>query len=184
MARLQGDHDAVLHRSAWSLPSPPFCLANSPPGRLNQAEFSERIDPILLSPNGDREHLHNQLLAAIYGNVTREMPDLGLAPWVSANDKPSSGVGSKQTSGDAAERRLKGEVMQLAPRDRRRLKDLVHNDVRLPAKDAVHGRCRVRDAELTVSSSLTRPNPSPTCLPGSTSPGCRERPTSPPAPVA
>ncbi|AEO57038.1 hypothetical protein MYCTH_2302759 [Thermothelomyces thermophilus ATCC 42464] len=97
-------------------------------GRLNQAEFSERIEPILASPDGTREHLHNQLIAAIYGNVTREMPDQGLAPWVSANDKPSTTAGSKPVSGDAAERRLKGEVMQLPPRDRRRIKDLAHND--------------------------------------------------------
>ncbi|KAJ9156427.1 Transcriptional coactivator HFI1/ADA1 [Pleurostoma richardsiae] len=98
-------------------------------GRLNQAEFSERIDPIITSQNGEKEHLHNQLIAAIYGNVTREMPDQGLAPWVSANDKPTTASGSKPISGDAAERRLKGEVMQLPSRDRRRIKDLAHNDV-------------------------------------------------------
>ncbi|KAM0287470.1 hypothetical protein ACHAQH_000423 [Verticillium albo-atrum] len=97
-------------------------------GRLNQAELAERIDPILESPNGEREHLHNQLVAAIYGNVTREMPDQGLAPWVSANDKPLTNTGSKPVSGDAAERRLKGEVMQLPARDRRRIKDLAQND--------------------------------------------------------
>lgn len=102
------------------------------PGRLNQTEYSEIIDPILSSPNGEKEHLHNQLLAAIYGNVTREMPDPGLAPWVSANDKPSTNSGSKAVSGDAAERRLKGEVMQLPARDRRRIKDLVHNEVWAP----------------------------------------------------
>ncbi|KAK3681469.1 transcriptional regulator of RNA polII, SAGA, subunit-domain-containing protein [Podospora appendiculata] len=97
-------------------------------GRLNQAEFSERVDPLLASPDGTKEHLHNQLIAAIYGNVTREMPDQGLAPWVSANDKPSTTAGNKPVSGDAAERRLKGDVMQLPSRDRRRIKDLVHND--------------------------------------------------------
>jgi len=96
---------------------------------LNQAEYSSRIDPILASPNGEKEHLHNQLIAAIYGNVTREMPDQGLAPWVSANDKPATGVTAKPTTGDANERRLKGEVMQLLSRDRRRIKDLVNNDV-------------------------------------------------------
>ena len=57
------------------------------------------------------------------------MPDQGLAPWVSANDKPTSGTGSKPVSGDAAERRLKGDVMQLPSRDRRRIKDIVHNEV-------------------------------------------------------
>ncbi|KAF7538258.1 hypothetical protein G7054_g3102 [Neopestalotiopsis clavispora] len=97
-------------------------------GRLNQTEYSERIDPIIASPNGEKEHLHNQLLAAIYGNLTREMPDVGLAPWVSANDKPTIGVGAKPVTGDAAERKLKGEVMQLPTRDRRRIKELVHND--------------------------------------------------------
>lgn len=98
-------------------------------GRLNQREYSEIIDPILSSPNGEKDHLHNQLIAAIYGNVTRDIPDQGPAPWVSSNDKPSSGAGSKPVSGDAAERRLKGDVMQLPARDRRRIKDLVQNDV-------------------------------------------------------
>ena len=101
-------------------------------GRLNQAEYAERVDHILFSPGGEREHLHNQLIAAIYGNVTREMPDAGLAPWVSANDKPTTGVGAKPVSGDAAERRLKGDVMQLPSKDRRRIKDLVQNDVGYP----------------------------------------------------
>ncbi|KAH7149570.1 transcriptional regulator of RNA polII, SAGA, subunit-domain-containing protein [Dactylonectria estremocensis] len=96
-------------------------------GRLNQTEYSSRIDPILAGP-GEKEHLHNNLVAAIYGNVTREMPDQGLAPWVSANDKPAATPGIKLISGDAAERRLKGDVMQLPARDRRRVKDLAHND--------------------------------------------------------
>ncbi|KAL7909759.1 transcriptional regulator of RNA polII, SAGA, subunit domain-containing protein [Trichoderma velutinum] len=97
-------------------------------GRLNQTEYSIRIDPILSSPTGEKNHLHNQLIAAIYGNVTREMPDAGLAPWVSANDKPTTTTGSKPVSGDAAERRLKGEVMQLPARDRRRIKELTQNE--------------------------------------------------------
>lgn len=99
-------------------------------GRLSQAECAERIDPILAGPNGDKLHHHNQLIAAMFGNLTREMPDQGLAPWVSANDKPSAGANSKPITGDASERRLKGEVMQLPARDRRRLKELVLNDVR------------------------------------------------------
>ncbi|RAL65953.1 hypothetical protein DID88_005614 [Monilinia fructigena] len=56
------------------------------------------------------------------------MPDQGVASWVSANDKPTTGAGSKPVSGDAAEQRLKTEVMQLPSRDRRRLKDLSQND--------------------------------------------------------
>ncbi|KAI0015122.1 transcriptional regulator of RNA polII, SAGA, subunit-domain-containing protein [Xylariomycetidae sp. FL0641] len=97
-------------------------------GRLNQAEYSDRVDPILFSGNGDKVHLHNQFLAAILGNLTREMPDPGLAPWVSANDKPAPTVGAKPVTGDAAERKLKGEVMQLPSRDRRRIKELALND--------------------------------------------------------
>lgn len=58
------------------------------------------------------------------------MPDQGLAPWVSANDKPTTAPAPKPASGDATERRLKGEVMQLPSRDRRRIKDLVQNEVR------------------------------------------------------
>lgn len=104
-------------------------------GRLSQTEYSERIDPILADSTGEKDHLHNQLIAGILGNVTREMPDLGLAPWVSANDKPMPGAGSKPVTGDATERRLKGEVMQLPPRDRRRIKDLVHNDVSIDCCD-------------------------------------------------
>lgn len=96
------------------------------PGRLSQAEYSERIDGVL---GGEKDHLHNQLVAAILGNVTREMPDLGIAPWVSANDKPMVPAPSKPVSGDAAERRLKGDVMQLPARDRRRIKDLLQNEV-------------------------------------------------------
>jgi len=68
------------------------------------------------------EHLHNQLIAGIYGNVNRDPPEPGVAPWVSANDKPT--VLSKPVSGDAAEQRLKTEVMQLPARERRRVKEV------------------------------------------------------------
>jgi transcriptional coactivator HFI1/ADA1 len=65
------------------------------------------------------------------------MPDHGVASWVSANDKPTTGAGSKPVSGDAAEQRLKTEVMQLPSRDRRRLKDLSQNEVWLLFKYAL-----------------------------------------------
>lgn len=90
-------------------------------GHLNQSELSSRIAHIFGS-DVNKEHLHNQLLAAIYGNVTRDLPDHGVANWVAANDKPTNV--SKPVSGDAAEQRLKMEVMQLPARDRRRLKDI------------------------------------------------------------
>jgi transcriptional coactivator HFI1/ADA1 len=96
---------------------------------MNQEELGAQVEWFLTSQTGETEHLHNQLIAAIYANVTREMPDQGLATWVSANDKPTTGAGSKPVSGDAAEQRLKTEVMQLPSRDRRRLKDININDV-------------------------------------------------------
>ncbi|KAL8759812.1 MAG: hypothetical protein Q9184_003512 [Pyrenodesmia sp. 2 TL-2023] len=90
-------------------------------GYLNQNELSLRIDHFLCAdPN--TEHLHNQLIAAIYGNVLREIPDQGVAPWVSANDKPAPL--SKPLAGDEAEQRLKREIMQLPARDRRRIKEV------------------------------------------------------------
>lgn len=99
-------------------------------GQLNQAELSARIDDFLITSDGNVEHLHNQLIVGIYCNITRDMPDPpGLANWVSANDKPTTGAGSKPVTGDAAEQRLKTEVMQLPARDRRRLKDLALNEV-------------------------------------------------------
>lgn len=66
--------------------------------------------------------MHNQLIAGILANVPRELPDAGVAPFVSANDKPA--VLSKPASGDAAELRLKMEVKQLPSRDRRRIKEV------------------------------------------------------------
>ena len=91
-------------------------------GLLNQNELSFQIDHfITIDPN--IEHLHNQLVAGIYANVTRDPPEPGVAPWVSANDKPT--VLSKPVSGDAAEQRLKTEVMQLPPRERRRIKEVL-----------------------------------------------------------
>ena len=68
------------------------------------------------------EHLHNQLIAGIFANVGRDLPEPGVAPWVSANDKPT--VLAKPVSGDAAEQRLKTEIMRLPARDRRRLKEV------------------------------------------------------------
>jgi transcriptional coactivator HFI1/ADA1 len=113
-------------------------------GRLSQAEYQSRIDPIFVTP--ETEHLHNQLVVALYGNLTREMPDPELAPWVSTNDKPTAPPVPKPVTGDAAERRLKGEVMQLPNRDRRRIKDLIHNIVSL---FVLHPSCYTLGSPLT-----------------------------------
>ncbi|KAI9788933.1 MAG: transcriptional coactivator hfi1/ADA1 [Peltula sp. TS41687] len=94
-------------------------------GHLNQTELSSRIDHFITS-DSSKEHLHNQLISAIYGNVTRDLPDQAVAGWVSANDKPTNV--SKPVTGDVAEQRLKMEVMSLPPRDRRRLKDIPEPD--------------------------------------------------------
>ncbi|KAK2784220.1 transcriptional coactivator hfi1/ADA1 [Emmonsiellopsis sp. PD_33] len=88
-------------------------------GHLNQNEFASRVDHFLCA-DPKTEHLHNNFVCAIIGNLTRDLPDHGVASWVSANDKPT--VVSKPVSGDAAEQRLKTEVMQLPPKDRRRIK--------------------------------------------------------------
>ncbi|KAK7533123.1 transcriptional regulator of RNA polII, SAGA, subunit-domain-containing protein [Phyllosticta citribraziliensis] len=94
-------------------------------GRLNQAELSRRID-WLIANDPSREHLHNQLVAAIYANTQRDPPEPGVASWVSANDKPSAA--SKPSSGDAAELRLKTEVKELPGRERKRLKAIPESD--------------------------------------------------------
>lgn len=94
-------------------------------GQLNQDELASRIDQIICADQ-KIQHLHNNFVCAIIGNLTRDLPDHGVASWVSANDKPS--VVSKPTSGDAAEQRLKTEIMQLPPRDRRRIKAIPERD--------------------------------------------------------
>lgn len=103
----------------------------SPSGHLDQNELSLQIDHyVCADPNTG--HLHNQLIAAIYGNVLRDVPDQGVAPWVSANDKPT--LLSKPLAGDEAEQRLKREVMQLPARDRRRIKEVTDVSRKQPSR--------------------------------------------------
>ncbi|KAJ6113756.1 Transcriptional coactivator SAGA-type complex Ada1/Tada1 [Penicillium sp. IBT 18751x] len=94
-------------------------------GHYNQNEYASRVDHVICA-DPKTEHLHNNFVCAIIGNLTRDLPDHGVATWVSANDKPSTV--SKPISGDAAEQRLKTEVMQLPPRDRRRIKGIPERD--------------------------------------------------------
>ncbi|KAF7738141.1 Transcriptional coactivator hfi1 [Penicillium ucsense] len=94
-------------------------------GHCNQHEYASRVDYFLCADT-KIEHLHNNFICAIFANLTRDLPDHGVANWVSANDKPS--LVSKPVSGDAAEQRLKTEVMQLPPRDRRRIKAIPERD--------------------------------------------------------
>ncbi|KAI9675610.1 MAG: hypothetical protein M1817_000976 [Caeruleum heppii] len=102
-------------------------------GHLNQKELAARIDSFI-TRDLSTEHLHNQLISAIYGNVTRDLPDHGVAGWVSANDKPTNV--SKPVSGDAAEQRLKVDVKQLPARDRRRIKDVPDRTCQVDAHDS------------------------------------------------
>ncbi|KAJ5823096.1 hypothetical protein N7447_005436 [Penicillium robsamsonii] len=94
-------------------------------GHYNQSEYASRVDYFLCA-DPKNEHLHNNFVCALIGNLTRDLPDHGVANWVSANDKPSTV--SKPVSGDAAEQRLKTEVMKLPPRDRRRIKAIPERD--------------------------------------------------------
>jgi len=98
-------------------------------GFLNQDELCRLTDSFIAVDHA-REHLHNQLLCAIYANVHRDVPDSAVAIWVSTNDKPISVP--KPVSGDAAEQRLKVEVMQLPPRVRHRIKAIQDVQTLLP----------------------------------------------------
>ena len=90
-------------------------------GLTNQDELCQRTDHFIAG-NSNFQHWHNQLIAGILTNAGRELPEPGVAPWVSSNDKPVTVA--KPVSGDVAEHRLKTEVMQLPARERRRLKDI------------------------------------------------------------
>ena len=87
----------------------------------SEADFNTKVDKVFLGES-QAYHLHDSLLSIFYCNTFRELPDNPVANWVSANDKPT--IVSKPVSGDAAEQRLKTEVMQLPARDRRRLKGI------------------------------------------------------------
>jgi transcriptional coactivator HFI1/ADA1 len=80
------------------------------------------IDPFIKG-DSQKESLHNKLICAIFTNSNRDQPELpGVASWVAANDKPTTQ--SKPVTGDAAEQRLKSEIMQMPARERHRLKAL------------------------------------------------------------
>ncbi|ETI20597.1 hypothetical protein G647_08635 [Cladophialophora carrionii CBS 160.54] len=70
------------------------------------------------------EHAHNSLILAIICNTGKDPPEPGLAAWVSATtDKANLASAAKPAvTSDAAEQRLKAEVMALPARERRRLK--------------------------------------------------------------
>ena len=126
-------HDALTRfiRGKIELPAPsptvisPWLASNTAPltGELSTPEFADLTDNFLLATPAV-EHAHNSLICAIFLNTTREVPDQGPAAWVSAaTDKAPNTLASKPSvASDAAEQRLKVEVMSLMPRDRRRIK--------------------------------------------------------------
>lgn len=93
-------------------------------GNLNQEELSSRLDRILTTPA--LEHAHNQFILAIYANSLRDAPEPGTASWAddkAIGGKSGAGVGKGVQGGEGeVEKRLKYEVMQLARRERKRLK--------------------------------------------------------------
>lgn len=96
--------------------------ANTPhTGGLNQTELSGTIEPYIFT-GPKLENLHNQLICGLFANIFREPPDAPVAPWVSANDKPTAAP--KPPSGDPAEQSLKQEIMLLPPRVRHRIKSI------------------------------------------------------------
>ncbi|KAF2730871.1 hypothetical protein EJ04DRAFT_472907 [Polyplosphaeria fusca] len=97
-------------------------------GNLNQEELAQKLSAILTTPALD--HAHNQLVAGIFGNATRDAPEPGVASWVSASDKVGGGAGgAKVGGGDEQEKRLKSEVMQISRRERKRLKTVRDMDI-------------------------------------------------------
>lgn len=96
-------------------------------GNRNQEEITRVLDRILSTPA--LEHAHNQLILAIFANAFRDPPEPGVVSW--ADDKVSGsgakgGIGKTSAQGDGAEaeKRLKGEIMSLPRRERKRLKAL------------------------------------------------------------
>ncbi|KAK2762802.1 transcriptional coactivator hfi1/ADA1 [Arachnomyces sp. PD_36] len=122
-------------------------------GHLNQNEYVSRVDHFLCA-DPKATHLHNKFVCAIIGNLTRDLPDHGVASFVSANDKPT--LVSKPVSGDAAEQRLKTEVMQLPPRDRRRIKGIPEpdpNDLAQNPLDEYHQAKQIKLPEQVPASA-------------------------------
>lgn len=116
------------------MPRSPIHVLTVLPGALSQAELARQIDPLISSTDANL-NAHNQLICALQSNVLRDPPETSVATWVSANDKPTSV--SKPASGDAAEHRLRTEVMQLPPRTRYRLKN-VNDEPAVPITTAIH----------------------------------------------
>ncbi|TID22129.1 transcriptional co-activator [Venturia nashicola] len=121
-------------------------------GYLNQQEVSRRIDPFICC-DASLTHLHNQLICAIHTNAHRDPPEPGVAAFVSANDKPTAAA--KPVSGDAAEQRLKVEIMKLPARERHRLKKIEEDpvDAFQQMMAEVHSSRQIRPPDLVPTGA-------------------------------
>lgn len=138
------------------------------PGELSSNEFGNLTDNFILATPAT-EHAHNVLICSIIQNTTRDLPDVGPAGWVSAaSDKAPTALASKPSvASDAAEQRLKVEVMNLLPRDRRRIKavagDKVEEDAAIHRRNAYeeyyqNGKIRVPDSVPASAGGLNKTN--------------------------
>ncbi len=136
-------------------------------GELSNNEFGNLTDNFLLASPAI-EHAHNVLICAIIHNTTRDIPDVGPAAWVSAaSDKAAAAPAKPSVASDAAEQRLKVEVMNLLPRDRRRIKSVAADKAE---EDAVAmrrnvyeeyyqaGKIRVPDSVPASAGGLNKTN--------------------------
>lgn len=103
-------------------------------------------------------HLHNKLLSAIHKNALCDHPDTPVAPWVSANDKPTTTV--KQPSGDVHDQRLRSEVMNLPPRTRFRLKNIA-DDPATPITTSLSTLAHSKRPHLTTTTDISAAQPAP-----------------------
>lgn len=128
-------------------------------GQLNQEEISYRLGPILRNDASVYE-CHNRLVMGILLNSTRDAPDAGIASFVSANDKPSTSAGASKggaAGGDAAEQRLKSEIMAIPPRDRHRIKTIQDEGV---------DEAALRAKAVQMARSVRGPDMAPTSAGG------------------
>lgn len=134
---------------------------------MNAREFGDQCD-VFIYATPQSEHAHNSLILAVLCNTSRDSPEPGLAAWVSATtDKVSLAATSKPAiTSDAAEQRLKSEVMALPPRDRRRLKAVANDKAdeeaaarKNPYEDYfLAGRIKAPEAPTGAAAGLTKTN--------------------------
>ncbi|GAM86624.1 hypothetical protein ANO11243_046390 [Dothideomycetidae sp. 11243] len=137
-------------------------------GKLNQAELTHIINPILASstpsvqhgapPTAPAAHLHNNLLTSLYANALyRDPPPEVTASWVLATDAPTSSTSKPSHTGGANDKiddRNKREVMGLTVRDRRRIKSVKDPEALAQLDHGLHQAKRYHEALDALPSSI------------------------------